>query len=63
MFPGHADPRPVQLSARSHGFVDARQTVPTATNASAGHALPVPVQFSATSHTPFAGRQTVLAGA
>ena len=63
--PGHAAAEPVQVSAGSHdvfdGVVDARQTVPAATNEFVGHAAAEPVHASATSHTPAEARQVVPA--
>jgi hypothetical protein len=44
------------------GVVDARHTVPDATNRSDGHVTPRPVQFSATSQIPPDARHTVVVG-
>jgi hypothetical protein len=59
---GQALPKPVQVSARSQGPVEARQTVEAGAKALSGHAADVPVQLSATSQTPFDVRQTVELG-
>src|SRR5262249_9042981 len=57
---GQAALLPVQVSAGSQAFVEARHTVPAAASASGGQLFDVPSQVSATSQTSVAARQTAV---
>jgi hypothetical protein len=60
---GQSELVPLQVSAASHGPVDARHVVPAVTTPSPGHVVLAPVHVSATSHGPYAARHTVPAAA